>query len=372
MQPIGIYVHVPFCDGKCPYCDFYSVSPNEQLLDDYTAALCRSVRLWGERAHARTADTVYFGGGTPVLLGAKRLNAVLHEIRSSFLVSDDAEITVEANPTGAREALFKALRAGGFNRLSMGLQSANDHELRFLGRKHTAYQAAEAFHAARRAGFSNISLDLILGLKDQTAQQIHRSVEFCAQLGAEHVSAYLLKIENGTPFAKRDISAELPNDDTQAELYLTACEALQAHGYIQYEISNFARKGFEGRHNLHYWHDEEYAAIGASAHGFLNGRRFYYPRNIQAFLHADTPTEDGSGGDRAEYLMLVLRLTEGICFEAYKAKFCESLPDRFFKKADQLSKGGLLVLDDTHVALTPKGFLVSNAVIAALLEAAFA
>ncbi len=365
---IGVYVHVPFCDGKCPYCDFYSMRGDKARLDAYTAALCRTAQAWAPQWRGKTADTVYFGGGTPVLLGADRLRRVLDAIRANITLTDDAEITVEANPAAAQEPLFRALREAGFNRLSMGLQSADPEELRFLGRRHTVQQASEAVQAARNAGFANISLDLMLGLQGQTPDRLKRSVAFCAQQGVPHVSAYLLKVEPGTPFDQRGVESHLPDEDAQAELYHTVCTELAQHGYHQYEISNFAKPGFESRHNLHYWRDEEYAALGASAHGFLDGRRFYYPRDIDAFLQGQLPVEDGTGGDPEEYILLALRLTEGVRRSAYLHRFGQPLPKALERKAALLARGGLLTDDGERIALTRDGFLVSNAVIGALLD----
>ncbi|MBQ9083371.1 MAG: radical SAM family heme chaperone HemW [Clostridia bacterium] len=365
---IGVYVHIPFCDGKCPYCDFYSMRADEARLEAYTNALCRTAQAWAPQWHGKTADTVYFGGGTPVLLGADRLRRVLESIRANIALTADAEITVEANPAAAQEPLFRALHKAGFNRLSMGLQSADPDELRFLGRRHTVQQASEAVQTARDAGFTNISLDLMLGLQGQTPERLKRSVAFCAQQEVPHVSAYLLKVEPGTPFDRRGVEAQLPDEDAQAELYHTVCTELAQYGYHQYEISNFAKAGFESRHNLHYWRDEEYAALGASAHGFLDGKRFYYPRDIEAFLQGQPPVADGTGGDPEEYILLALRLTEGVRRSVYRQRFGQPLPKALERKAALLARGGLLTDDGECIALTRDGFLVSNAVIGTLLD----
>lgn len=370
LRPIGVYVHVPFCDGKCPYCDFYSMRGDEARLEAYTEALCRAAAHWAPRWQGKTADTVYFGGGTPVLLGAARLRRVLDAIRAHIPVTDDAEITVEANPAAAQDELFCGLREAGFNRLSMGLQSADPGELRFLGRRHTVQQAADAVKAAKAAGFENISLDLMLGLQGQTPDILKRSVDFCAAQETPHVSAYLLKVEPGTPFHRRGIADTLPDEDCQAELYHLACETLEGHGFRQYEISNFAKPGFESRHNLHYWRDEEYAALGASAHGFLDGERFYYPRDLAHFLNGGAPEPDGPGGDPEEYVLLALRLTEGLQNEPFRRRFGFPLPAAMFRKAQPLARAGLVRCTSDAISLTREGFLVSNAVIGTLLDAA--
>ena len=221
MKPIGLYLHIPFCDGKCPYCDFYSMRAGEDAKEAYTQALCRSVKMWGERTNRRPVDTVYFGGGTPVLLGASRLNRVLSAAGDAFRLLPDSEITLEANPAAALQTELEMLAEAGFNRISFGMQSAHEEELRFLGRRHTAGDAQKAVQAAKQAGFRNISLDLMLGLQGQTVQKAEESVDYCAALGVQHVSAYLLKVEEGTPFAKRSLT--LPEEEAQREIYLAVC-----------------------------------------------------------------------------------------------------------------------------------------------------
>ena len=367
MQPIGLYIHIPFCDGKCPYCDFYSMRGDAPAMDRYTDAVCASLIRWGRRVFA-PVDTVYFGGGTPTLLGADRLNRMLAAARDSFAVAPGAEVTAEANPASAQEALFCAMRAGGFNRLSMGMQSADADELRFLGRRHTAAQAAAAVRAAYYAGFENISLDLMIGLRGQTADSLSRSVDFCAAADVPHVSAYLLKVEPGTAFGAHADKLALPDEDAQAALYHTVCTALRAHGYGQYEISNFTRPGFASRHNLKYWHDEPYLGIGPAAHSFLDGRRFYYPRDIRLFESGAEPVGDGSGGDFAEYAMLALRLTEGLRAAGCRARFGHGIPDAMRRAAQPLVRAGWVRVTDDALALTEDGFLLSNAVIGWLLN----
>lgn len=363
---IGLYIHIPFCDGKCPYCDFYSMRGTAASMDAYTDAVCAALRDWGART-SDPVDTVYFGGGTPTLLGADRLNRMLDAAFAAFSVVPGAEITAEANPGFAQEALFRAMKTGGFNRLSMGLQSADAAELRFLGRRHTAAQAAAAVYAARNAGFTNLSLDLMLGLQGQTADSLRRSIDFCAALDVPHISAYLLKVEPHTVFGTHADKLMLPDDDAQAALYHTACDALRAHGYAQYEISNFARPGFASRHNLKYWHDEPYLGIGPAAHSFLDGRRFYYPRDIRRFESGEAPIADGNGGNFAEYAMLALRLTEGLRSDACRARFGYDIPDAICRAAQPLVRVGLVRQTETGLALTEDGFLLSNAVIGRLL-----
>lgn len=363
----GIYIHIPFCDGKCPYCDFYSLCGNAPLFDEYTKAVTEALYAWARKTDF-TAETVYFGGGTPSLIGADRLVKILNAIKVGFQLSSGAEVTVEVNPTSVGEKFFSQLVSAGFNRLSMGLQSANADELALLGRKHTAQDVTAAVKAARTAGFENISLDLMLGLPNGSADKLKNSINFAASLGVEHISSYILKVEDGTPFAARKI--ELPDGDETAEQYLFCVDELAKYGYKQYEISNFAQPNRESKHNLVYWHGEEYLGLGPGAHSFLNGKRFFYPRDIQAFIRGEPPVQDGSGGSFEEYAMLNLRLTDGLqkaeCIKKFGAEGAEKFSAVLKNTKKCPSK--LISADSERVFFTPQGFLVSNALLIKLLE----
>ena len=366
MSNLGLYFHVPFCHGKCPYCDFYSLPDSPVAMDAYVQALLASLASWQKKLQGRELATVYFGGGTPSLLGAERLRSILQGVREGFALSPGAEITLEANPTQVDRTFFQEAREAGFNRLSMGLQSANPEELRLLGRAHSPEQAAKAVADARAAGFENISLDLMLGLPGGSREKLSQSINFAASLGVEHISSYMLKIEPGTPFARRGV--EVPDEDEAAEQYLFAVEELGKRGYGQYEISNFAKPGRESRHNLLYWRCEEYLGLGPGAHSFLEGRRFFYPRDLAGFLAGKPPAEDGPGGDFGEFAMLNLRLTRGLCREDCLSRFGEqggALFDQMREKAKGLPPQ-LLRTEEGRLAFTPEGFLVSNALLVAL------
>ena len=363
---VGLYLHVPFCAGKCPYCDFYSLPGNGPAMDRYTACLVDRIRRAAERT-GRRAATLYVGGGTPSLLGPRRLCRILRAAREAFSIGPDAEITVEANPGGGLSAFFRAVRAAGANRVSLGLQSADEEELRLLGRRHTAADAARAVRDARGAGFQNISLDLMLAVQGQTPQSLKRSVEFCAGLGAAHVSAYLLQVEPHTVYWARRKELRLPGEDEAARLYLLACAELEKRGYRQYEVSNFARPGFESRHNLNYWRCGEYLGLGPSAHSFLNGRRFHFPRGMAAFLNGEPPVQDGPGGGFEEYAMLKLRLAEGLSDAACRARFGRPVPERVMRAARRYEPHGLTSCRPGGFRLTPRGFLLSDALTPELL-----
>lgn len=366
MRPFGLYIHIPFCDGKCRYCSFFSEKRGAAAMDAYTDDLCRILIQWSEQLH-RTITTVYFGGGTPSLLGHERLITILNTVKRFFTVEENAQITLEANPTSAGDLDYHALLNAGFNRLSIGMQSADDHEAAILGRRHTAEDARNTVLAAQRAGFDNISVDVMLAIPEQTISSLERTLSFCASMNIQHISAYILKVEEGTPFWYERDQLRLCSDDQQAEFYEYAVHRLKELGYIQYEISNFARDGKVSLHNLLYWHDEEYLGVGPSAHSFIDGRRFYYPDSFDAFAQNRT-AEEGSGGDEEEYIMLALRLNEGLIFERYRERFGDSLSQRFLSAAEKLSSSGYVQLNDRSVSLTLKGFLVSNSVIGYLLE----
>lgn len=364
MNHTGIYIHIPFCTRKCPYCDFYSVAADEAAYDRYTAVLCRQIEAFAA-SRSISADTVYFGGGTPGLIGAKRLTAILDCIKQHLLLCSP-EVTAEINPS--KEDLdFELLRKSGFNRISIGLQSADDGELRLLGRIHNTAQAQQCIRKAQAAGFDNISLDLMLAISGQTKESLERSIDFCAEHDAAHVSAYILKIEPGTPYSGMKDTLSLPDDDQQAELYLFACERLEEYGYQQYEISNFAKPGRQSRHNLKYWHDEPYIGFGPSAHSFYEGRRFYCSRSFEDFYQGVT-VDDGQGGDEEEYIMLALRLNEGLDAVRFRERFGREVPQRYYDNARRLLGAGVVRVSDERISLTRHGFLVSNAVIARILE----
>lgn len=352
---IGLYIHVPFCLSKCPYCDFYSERYSKFLAEEYKKAVIRNLAFYNE-----SYDTVYFGGGTPILL-ADEIADILGQVK----LAENAEVTVEANPCVSDERRLSTLIGAGVNRISFGVQSMNEGELNFLGRKHSAEQAAAAIELAHSIGFHNISADLMLGLEHQAENKIKRSVEALSALPVTHISAYLLKIEEGTPFSEMNI--EIPEDERLSELYLYACDKLEGNGFFQYEISNFSKTGAECRHNLKYWRCEEYLGIGPAAHSFFNGKRFLVPRSVNSFISSEyQPTEitDENPRDFDEYAMLKLRLTEGLSFSD-----CEKFGVEREVILNRLRKipNEYFIMDGNYVRLTKKGFLLSNAVIGKIL-----
>lgn len=364
---IGIYIHIPFCLTKCPYCDFYSLPlPRDDALDRYTEAVCDALSLWREKTDDE-ADTLYFGGGTPSLLGGKRLGRIMRKARKIYGLKD-AEITLEANPGDSLLDTFSAFRGEGGNRISLGMQAANNRALAALGRRHTVSQTETAVREARRAGIDNISLDLMLAVPHQTADDVRGGVRAAAELGATHLSCYLLKIEPGTPFAEH--TPDLPDDDEAAESYLAACDEAERAGFSQYEISNFAIPGKESRHNLKYWNQEAFLGIGPSAHGYLHRKRMSYPRSLDAFLRGEPPREEpGSAilvGGEEEYAMLRLRLVRGLEESAFEKRFGKCLPAKWRANA-RLLPPHLVREDAGGISLTREGFLLSNTLIGDIL-----
>lgn len=355
LHKAGLYLHIPFCQKKCAYCDFYSSFVSDALIDEYVGALSKEIRKWGG-CFGRPIDTIYFGGGTPSLLGG-RIASLIDAVRDSFEVSPDVEITAELNPGGDVQTFLSASRRAGVNRLSIGVQSGDDKELALLGRGHTAAQAIDTVRTARELGFENISLDIMLGLPESTFVTLNKSLDFIIGLEPEHISAYILKIEPNTRFGRE--CPPLPDEDEQARQYLMMCERLESAGYKHYEISNFSKPGYESRHNLKYWRGAEYLGIGPAAHSFAGGKRFYYPRDLRAFINEPTTYPDGSGGDEQERLMLGLRLREGVELSGYKQ--LEPL-------LGQLEKANLGRTENGRFSLTDQGMLVSNSIITEILE----
>ncbi len=365
MKNIGLYLHIPFCKSKCPYCDFYSFSGKETEKDEYTKVL-NEIVLSSISSLQSKGDTLYFGGGTPSVLGAKNLATLVNTCKKDFL-TDDAEITVECNPHGLNEDFFKTLYNCGVNRISMGLQSAIDNERRILGRLSDRNQVENAVKTAQNVGFENITLDVMLGIPNQTESSFNETLQFCISLGVPHISAYMLKLEENTHFYKNQHKYNFPDDDLTADLYLQMCETLEENGIMQYEISNFAKKGFESHHNLKYWHCEEYLGLGPSAHSFMDGKRFYFDRDFNAFMNGNPPINDGFGGNFTEYAMLNLRLVEGLNENKVFERFGHSIPKEIYEKSEIFIKNGYMTKTENGIALTRNGFLMSNTILSEIL-----
>ncbi len=374
--PLGIYIHVPFCRSKCQYCDFYSLAGKKDCdFDGYLEAVCKHIKEAGPLAPDYIVDTVYFGGGTPSLLGPDALAAILTTVRKSFDVSEAAEITFEANPDSVSDRLLRRLRSEGFNRVSLGIQCDNNETLKALGRPHTYEDAVRAIKLIRKHRFRNLSVDLMFGLPSQRPEDWEKTLTHVLTLKPEHISCYGLRVEEGTPLAECADFYNMADDDTQADMYLSAVEILKHHGYRQYEISNFCKKGQISRHNLKYWTGGEYLGFGPNASSDFGGSRFAMVRDLQAYVEGILTggtvireLEEVAPRERAgEYLLTRLRTVSGITPMQYEKQF--SLPFApLAQKLEELAKLGLAVKTyDGRWHLTPRGFLISNHIISDLM-----
>lgn len=343
-EKAGLYLHIPFCANKCPYCDFYSVQYEKEAAKAYVNRLIAEF----EKYRGAEFDTVYFGGGTPSILESELIGSILKAARNNFYIDCNSEITIECNPGKNLEEDFKRYADYGINRISLGMQSAVKTERLALGRKAGKEDVAKAIYNAENAGITNISLDLMLGTPKQTFDGLNETFDFIREMNITHISAYMLKIEENTPFYKLQDKLDLPSDDTVSDMYLKTVEKLAQIGFDQYEISNFSKPGYESRHNMKYWQLIPYLGIGKSAHSFWNGRRFYYDKEFNII-------DDGTGGSVEEQIMLGLRLKKGIK---------KSLIKRDFKP---YIDAGYMEESEKNIAFTPKGFLVSNTIISELI-----
>lgn len=373
MPTLGLYIHIPFCRQKCLYCDFCSYpSLDGGVRARYAERMRRDLAERADGCADYTVDTVYFGGGTPTVMESTALVELLDCIRAYYRLAPDAEITLECNPATATERDLALLRRGGFNRLSLGLQSTHESELCALGRIHTFADFCSTLTAARSAGFENISADLMSGIPGQTRESWLSSIERLCDLAPEHISAYGLIVEEGTPFFEMRDRLDLPDEDTARQMYFDGIAALAAHGYKQYEISNFARAGYESRHNLKYWNCDEYLGFGPSAYSDYGGDRFGNARDLEGYLSGkpiECERQTPSREERInEYVMLRMRLCEGVCERDFARRFGQSFVERFAPMLGRYGKMGLVRLSPSGAAFTPEGFYVSNAILSELLD----
>ena len=389
--PLALYVHIPFCESKCPYCDFNAYAGAESLMTAYSDALAIEIERWGAWLGAPPLASVFFGGGTPSYLPTRDLDRLTQAVRRAFRLPDDAESTIEANPGDCSLERLTAMRRAGFNRVSIGAQSFDDAELRILGRRHDARRAAQAVGDARSAGFARVSLDLMFGLPDQRASDWERTLERAVALQPDHVSAYALTLEPGTPMesAVRLGQTPAPDPDLAAEMYLLAQRTLGGAGFVQYEISNWARPGRESAHNLAYWRCLPYLGVGPGAHSYLYGGDALGPFGVRlanakpprAYIErvnawtprgAVAPASLASAGAvdsclpvarrdaMAETMMMGLRLNAGVPDSAFRARFGESIAEAFPGPVAECADLGLLEWADGSLRLTERGRLLGN------------
>ena len=372
---IGLYIHIPFCVKKCNYCDFCSFDAlKAEERDLYVSALCNELAHESEALHGRTVDTVFFGGGTPSLLNEKQFENIFSVIGKYYNRTDSAEVSAEINPATASVEKLRFMHSLGINRLSIGMQSLNDNELSLLGRVHTVKDFYSCFENARKVGFDNINVDLMYGIPEQTLSSFEKTVDLTLSLGSEHVSAYALKIEEGTPFFKNKELLRLPDEDSEYNMYMLCAEKMKVAGYSHYEISNYAKVGRECRHNLRCWKDLEYIGVGVSAYSYFYNRRYGNTNNIADYisnLGICQKVNVESIGEREreyEYIMLALRLGCGIDDVEFKKLFGVSFFERYDKAVRLFENSEYAEKKGTSFYLTDKGMYVSNSVIYEFLE----
>lgn len=374
-QRLGLYIHIPFCKSKCAYCDFYSLPGHESRMDAYARALSTNLTEMSVSVSARTVDTVYIGGGTPSIFGEKRLKELLKLIEKTYQLDKDCEITMECNPDSVTPSLMRTVRKAGVNRISLGMQSGQDDELKAVGRPHSVAQVQQAVAVIRKEKIRNLSLDLIYGLPEQSMLDWKNNVETALAMAPEHLSLYALTLEEDTPLWNQRNSAPMADDDELAERYLWAVKRLEIAGYRQYEISNFAKPGYESRHNQKYWRGEEYVGFGPAAHSDFGGCRYSYIADLEGYIDGMSSgkqivadSDQIPEKERArEYLMFRLRTVEGIQGEEYHDRFRMAFAP-IEAKLEEYASHDWAVCQEGRWHLTPEGFLLSNQLIGGILE----
>jgi oxygen-independent coproporphyrinogen-3 oxidase len=373
--PLGVYVHVPFCVHKCAYCDFYSVT-DEYLIQEYVAAVTAHIRRQKRLAKNYIVDSIFFGGGTPSILPAESFCEILQTIYDVFNISPSAEITIEANPGTLDGKKLAAWRDMGVNRLSLGLQSADNGELAMLSRIHTRDEFENSFMLARMEGFNNINIDIIYGLPKQTKEKLFSTLEYVLLMNPEHISFYGLQLEPNTPFGRNpNIRNLLPDDDEQYEMYMAACKMLESAGYLQYEISNFAKKEYGCRHNIKYWTNKEYISFGPSATSFVNNIQYKYIPDIERYIsyikkEKDLRCEEEFYDKEAlefRFLMMCFRLRAGVNIREYSRRFGWNFEERYGEEIKPFLASKHMVKTQYGYRLTRQGMMVSNYVLGTIL-----
>lgn len=378
MKPLEIYIHIPFCVKKCNYCDFLSAPSTEAERQSYVESLCEKIRSYKEIAKAYRVVSVFLGGGTPSILTSEQMRAIFSALYDTFSLGEDAEITTEMNPGTVTEEKLETYKALGINRLSIGLQSVNDEELRLLGRIHTYQEFLDTYHMARKAGFENINIDLISAIPGQTVESWKKTLRTVAELEPEHISAYSLIVEEGTPFYKlygenseedtRECGStetetvrqvpKLPDEDAERQMYQDTKEILSAYGFHRYEISNYAKEGYECRHNLGYWERTEYLGIGTGASSFMDHKRWTEGEEAEILSRQD---------EMEECMFLGLRKIRGVSKRQFELEFGEPMEKIYGTVIEKMKAQGLLLEDEESLRLTEKGLDVSNYVMSEFL-----
>lgn len=374
MNKVGLYIHIPFCRRKCPYCDFYSISFNEELKAKYLKVLEQEIFNFSKKMQGLEADSLYLGGGTPSLLDAFEVEGIINKCQKNFALSYESEVTLEANPDTLNLEKLKGYRSAGINRLSLGFQSFKDEELKLIGRLHTVQKALKIYEQALKANFKNISIDLIMGLPQQSKERWEFSLKQVAQLKPQHISAYILEIKGNSSWAKNP-PAFLPSEELVEEMYYMTIDYLTSQDYRHYEISNFALQGFSSHHNLKYWNGGYYLGLGCAAHSFYGNYRYNNVTDINQYIkfieHSGSAIENEvvvtPQKRLEETIFLGLRKTEGIEVKRFKQQYGIDIITYFSTEINRFIEAGLIEINNGFLKLTRKGLLLSNEVFQAFL-----
>lgn len=373
MKKLGIYIHIPFCKRKCAYCDFVSFSNKQNLVKEYVETLKKEINKCELDREEYLVETIYFGGGTPSYIESKHIIDILEVIKSKFKVLKDAEITIEVNPGTVTEEKLNDYYKSGINRLSIGLQSVDDKLLKTIGRIHSFSDFLETYRIAKEAGFTNINVDLMIGLPTQNLSDVKIAIEKTVKLSPNHISVYSLIIEEGTPIEEKINKKELflPSEVLERKMYWTVKEELEKNGYIHYEISNFAKPGYESKHNLACWNQEEYIGVGLAAHSYINNTRYSNTEDIEKYIenircdkgNYKTIHEMQSREDKMkEYMLLALRKIEGVRISEFKKMFVDNPIYLYREELNKLVTQELIEIEDDNIKLTNKGIDLANLV----------
>ncbi len=381
-KQIGLYIHIPFCKQKCSYCDFCSYANKESFIKRYIQCVLKEIIEVGNnnkidfengKDDLFSVKTIYIGGGTPSLIESKYIVQIMEEIKSNFELDENAEITIEVNPGTVTLEKLEDYNKVGINRLSIGLQSTHEHLLKEIGRIHTYLDFLDTFRFAREAGFENINVDLMIGLPNQTLEEVKDSIEEIVSMEPEHISVYSLILEENTPlFKKVEEGLELPNEDLERKMYWAVKQTLEQNNYIHYEISNFAKQGYESKHNLDCWNQKEYIGFGVAAHSYTNGIRYSNIENLEQYIknYDEDKTEENlvfhekqdMEAMQKEYMLLGLRKIDGVSIQEFKIKFVANPVFLYHDKLEKLVNEELVEIDGDMIKLTNKGLDLANIV----------
>ena len=381
-KQIGLYIHIPFCKQKCSYCDFCSYAEKQDLISKYIKCLLQEIKEVGSNNRVDfengkddlfSVKTIYIGGGTPSLIESKYIVQIMEEIKSNFELDENTEITIEVNPGTVTLEKLEEYNKAGINRLSIGLQSTHEHLLKEIGRIHTYLDFLDTYRFAREAGFENINVDLMIGLPNQTLAEVQDSIEEIVSMEPEHISVYSLILEEGTPlFKKVEEGLELPDEELERKMYWTVKQILETNGYNHYEISNFAKQGYESKHNLDCWNQKEYIGFGVAAHSYTNGIRYSNIENLEQYIknYEEVKTEENlvfhekqdMEAMQKEYMLLGLRKIDGVSIQEFKIKFVANPVFLYHDKLEKLVNEDLVEIDGDQIKLTNKGLDLANIV----------